>query len=764
MEASKIIICPQSLNKIFLSLKNKNPYLDITLFSLNELQKDLFGSVSNSAYKVLLTKTKFDLKTLKEIVALISRGIDVESHIDIKTVYTTLCDNNLIKFNKIIKQLFVNKEVEIYGYQSTNIELIHVLKELGCDNYSFHKLEEIIAEKETKILEFKTLDEEIRYTLTKIIDEDNKALQNNTKIMQKLIICNTNEYEGFMKYFANAYGVHLNFIDGEKISQTDLGKYILNQAKNNNDILNILLAKMSLLDEKENTICVQIINIIKEYLCIKRSEDNPQSSNSYVDNLFINLKYLLDSTYVVGQKFENEIMVSSSADFNPNIECYLLGASDVAFPSLKKNNCMYDDSFFVKNYINSSTIENNEIELLAEKFIKMPNVVQVSYFKMKGKDKVYPTNLISGDNVVIPKNIYIDYSENVAKAYLSKAIDIKKKYNEDTFDLNYLSLVQEEQKYDSSFSGIKPIDFKTISLSYTSMSNLFSCPFKFYLEYLLDLNEFEETFYTLLGKFVHKLFEMGEKYQFEKAYEIAYQELNLDAKLGDKDKLILSSEKSRIKEGYEYLRASIYAKNKSVNEHEYKKTYNVRENDKTLTVNGSIDNFVVLYPSNTIVIIDYKTGYYSLGDEVSNEAGLNLQLPFYSYMLGKDSDYSKYNISGIYFAPLIPKILNKNSKEYKDFYKLDGLTFISGQIDPAYLSKGSLKTETKTIDEYRKLVDKKVKEAETIIKSSKFNILPYKDKKQCACDYCEYKNICFRFNASENKYRDVREEDEDGDE
>ena len=42
-----------------------------------------------------------------------------------------------------------------------------------------------------------------------------------------------------------------------------------------------------------------------------------------------------------------------------------------------------------------------------------------------------------------------------------------------------------------------------LTLSYSSIDNYYKCAFKYYLNNILKIDEFEETFYTIIGSLFH---------------------------------------------------------------------------------------------------------------------------------------------------------------------------------------------------------------------------------------------------------------------
>ena len=173
---NKIIISPNSINRIFLSIRNKNPRLNFTIFDLPTLQKALFGDYNFSAINYLLSHTSYSLKDIKCFLNYISRGVNIDINDDIKKIYDLLIQNNLLTKDDLIKNLFKQYDVIIVGYSQENIELQNVLKILNVTNYQFLKIEDLIDTKKPQLLKFKNYDEEIRYVLNLIIIFDNCIL------------------------------------------------------------------------------------------------------------------------------------------------------------------------------------------------------------------------------------------------------------------------------------------------------------------------------------------------------------------------------------------------------------------------------------------------------------------------------------------------------------------------------------------------------------------------------------------------------------
>ena len=755
---NKIIICLRNVSRVFLSYRKENPTIDFTMFDLETLQRQIFGDYDNLTVNYLLQHTNYPLKSIRTILNYIVRGIGEEQGTkETQDIYKILIDNDLLVIDDLIKELFRHKDVVVVGYSKKNIELQHLLCKLDAKNVSYLELSDVIEQVKPTLLEFKTIDEEVRYVFNIILKEDNDRLSKGEPLSKKCIVCNNQEYSSYLKMYADKYKIKLYFNDGESIKDTSIAKELLSRA-------NALDTKdpFAFLSELHTPITYGGLDLIKpiqdlinNYLVCHDKKGNLLKDDDnnlvYVNNLYENLSILLDTLKIKGNHYSNEIIVLSSPEFNPYVDYYVLGAADSFLPRLSKNNELLDDSILIKNKLNPSIIKNIESSSEAEAFVNSKYIKHISYYQTKGKDNVFHTTIVSDEQVIKPNKLNYDYSPDIALAYYSKAKDIETKYNEATFDLAFFDELTNKNidlsTYDSSFKGLKQNNpDRMLSFSYSSINELYSCPFKYFVNHILHMGEFEEKYGSKLGTFAHLVFENVSSLDFEDAWDKAISKTNLDS-FSAKEKIFLNADKNLIKDAYINIQNRFYESGfVKESKTEYRKTYVIKDNE--LKINGSIDSFIIDNDDN-IVILDYKTGEYSKGNQESYELGLNLQLLMYSYMLSLDKQYNDKNIAGIYYCPVISKELNRKSKEYQDSLRLGGLTYnqvipVGSEFIVSY--KDSVKVP---LNDNLKLVERKILDASELVKESRFDVMP--NSKANPCKYCEYKDLCYKRNASTNK-------------
>lgn len=364
-----------------------------------------------------------------------------------------------------------------------------------------------------------------------------------------------------------------------------------------------------------------------------------------------------------------------------------------------------------------------------------------------------------------------NYSNLSNKINLSKKLDNYVKYGEIDEDLNLLYSSYEDidfMSFDNKFNGInknnlpKFIKDKLI-LSYTSMDNYYSCSFKYYLKNILKLEEYEETFAAFIGSLFHYI--LSKCFFPDFNFDLEFNNYIKNKNLNFKEKFYIKKLKedlifiiNTIKKQYMHMNfdKALYEDEIFVN---YDKSVKV-------TFKGYIDK--ILYKEcndyTYAVIIDYKTGNPDIN--LNNMIyGLNMQLPIYLYLTKNNKKLKNVKILGFY----LQKILNKPKDEEKreNSLKLQGYsidnenlleivddTYENSEIIESLKKKkdGTYSTYSKVIsedeiDKINSLTGKKIEEAIDDILNCKFDINPKKsDKKIYGCEYCKFKDICYRTN------------------
>ena len=364
-------------------------------------------------------------------------------------------------------------------------------------------------------------------------------------------------------------------------------------------------------------------------------------------------------------------------------------------------------------------------------------------------------------------NISYNESNNYNKLRLVSEKDENSKFGTITKDLLKLSSHYKDMKYSSFDNKYKQIDkykikeyFKNgLTLSYTSMNDYYMCSFRYYLDYILKVNKYEDTFEATVGTIFHKILSMCFESDIDviRTYESEIEKSNYEFSESEKfflsilkDELILVIETIKNQLSYTQLNKSMYEKEIII------------DVDKNLHIKfkGFIDKILYNeFNGQTIVaIVDYKTGNPNLN--INNSIyGLEMQLPIYIYLI--KNEIKDVKIGGFYLQKILNNITDKEKK--LDSLKLQGYTNsdldIIDKVDSSFNDSKiikSLRTSSKgfyayskiindeEIDILNKIVESKIKEASINILDSRFDINPKEmNNEVIGCKFCKYKDICF---------------------
>ena len=408
-----------------------------------------------------------------------------------------------------------------------------------------------------------------------------------------------------------------------------------------------------------------------------------------------------------------------------------------------------------------TSIENNIIE--KENTIKLIKNIKncIITYKLKTPfGTYYPSSIVEElNNEIIKEHNYnnITYSEINDKINLTKKLDNLIKYNIKDKELETLYENYEipYNTYDNKYTKIDKNNLleyinNKLLLSYSSMDNYYHCAFKYYINNILKLNPYEETIYTIIGSLFHHVLEKSLKNNDD--YKKYWDEYISTLTLTNKEKFIINNLEETCKFTVETIKKQL--EYSSLKETKYEEKIYINKNTK-ITFMGIIDKLMYKEENDKtlVAVVDYKTGSTSI-DLNKTIYGLSMQLPIYLY-LAKNSSFKNVTIAGFY----IQNILNK------DDLKLNGYSTskkeILEQFDSSYENSNVIKSmrttkegnfysysktlNDKEMDNLIDLVDKKIEEAGNNILEANFDINPKKiNGINIGCEYCTFKDICFK--------------------
>lgn len=753
IENNTLLIVPNSLKKNI--IKNIKEIVNYKIMSLDEFIKKYYFDYKIESIYFLMNKynIKYDIAKvyLKNIYY-----IDNKKYNDFKLdklveVKNYLEDNNLLIKNNLFKEYLKNKKIVVYGYKYIEKPFRDLLTSLNATY-----IEDTNTYNDQKLYEFKTSEEEIDFVISKIVELKEQGISlNNIKIIK-------NEYEDKIKdklYLygintpirINLYGTNIIKLYLDNIGKKDVFETIKNSINLNNDI--------------NMDIYNKLIDIINKYTFI----DDKESIKEIIINDFKNTDIIIN--------YKEQVEFINIEDNIEDNYIFLTGFNIGIYPSIIKDEEYITDNIKEQINLEKTSMINKKIKEYIINKIKCTKNIFITY-KTKEKQEYYISTLNEELKLNPIKNYKIPYYINLDnKLKLAKKLDnlYKYKYLDEDLDLLYSNYDINYNSYDNSYKIISR-NVDKIKLSYSSMDTYYKCGFKYYLDYVLKLNIYEETFEIMIGNLFHYVLSKAFKDDFN--FDACYSEYLKDKLLTDKEQVFLDNLKEELKLIIKIINKQLELI--SLDKALYEEEIIVNKNSKVTFV-GFIDKLMYkeTIDKTYVAIIDYKTGNPNLN--LNNIVyGLDLQLPVYLY-LTKNSKLKNVEILGFYLQKILNKEVNEDLKKSyielkEDNLKLQGYSLDKDLelLDKTYKDSnlikglkikndGSFTSNSKvlnkdTIDKIADLVDKKIDEASIGILNNRFNINPKSfNEENLSCKYCKYKDICFRKNEDINYLKEYKD-------
>lgn len=750
IENNSILVIPNTIkNKVIKELNKKT--LNIKIMSLNELiKKYTFDYNEKTIYHLMKKENiKYDIaKNYIENIYYIEdknyENIKLDKLVEIKKY---LEENNLLIYDNLFKKYIKNKKIYIY-YNYINKYEEKILNEIKKET-QVELLKHEYNNYTPVIHEFSNITEEITFIANKICE----LLEQNIDI-NKIKLVNVqdeyiNEIKKIFKFFNIPININKKYIYGTKIIQD-----FLNNIDNNIEkTLNYIQEKYNLKNETNNKIYNKLINILNEYTWCDNYKE--------IKELLINK--LKNTT--IEEKLNNAIEITNLENITDEYT-FILSFNQGIIPKIYKDEDYIDD--ITKQTLNIDTsIEKNMVE--KENTINLIKNIKncIITYKLKTPfSSFYPSSIIEEFKTeVIKEHKYnnITYSETLDKINLTKKLDNLIKYNikDELLETLYSNYEIPYNTHNNKYTKInknnllKYINNKLL-LSYSSMDNYYHCAFKYYINNILKLNPYEETFYTKIGTLFHDVLEKSLKNNDD--YKKYWDEHVNNLKLTNKEKFFINNLESTCKFTVETIKKQLEYISLDKTKYEEKIFINKDKTTK-ITFMGIIDKLMYKeeFDKTLVAVIDYKTGSTNI-DLNKTIYGLSMQLPIYLY-LAQNSGLKNVKIAGFYLQNIINKENDENNLKLNGYsssnkeilYKFDSSYENSNLIKSMRTkSDGDFYSYSKTLNEIEinnliKLVDKKIEEAADNILEANFDINPKKiNGINIGCEYCTFKDICFK--------------------
>ncbi len=766
-----LLIIPNNIkNKVLKKLSDSSILFNIKIMSLEEFRNKFYFSYDEKSIYYLMNKYGYKYSIAKEYLNSLyyvdESDYENEKLKFLKDLKLELGENKLLNIDYLFVDYIKNFKIIIYGYDYIN----KFYKKMFDKVEEYSSVEIIEKEKRSnknlKVYEFKNIEEEISFISQKIIDLIKSGVDIN-----KIFIANvSSEYYEVIKRIFKFYKLPISLDETNSIYSTTLITEFLTELKQMRSIessINRIVEKYNLENNENLDIFNKLVNICNKYNFEK------------VDDSIINcIEEELKNTNIKKLNLNNSVKCINIKDniFSDSEHIFIIGFNQGTIPKLYKDEDYLGDN--IKSLLNiETTTEKNIIEkqTISNIINKIPNLT-ISYKLISPFESYYPSSLIDELNMEIIKvdDEKYNYSNIYNKIQLSQKLDTMIKYNTIENNLNVLYSNYKDLdylKYDNKFTGINKDNLKKyldnkLLLSYSSIDNYFRCGFRYYINNILKLDKYEETFPQFIGNLFHdilsKAFEDNFNYEEEfnnyiKDKNLTNKELFLINKL--KDELLFVIETIKQNDKYSKLNEALYEQ----------KIYIDKSRDIKITFMGIIDKlkYKVDNDKTYVSIIDYKTG--NTPTNLNNTIyGLNMQLPIYLYLAKNYKQFQNVEFIGFYLQKVLNNEISvKGNEDYETLkrqaLKLNGYSVSDESLlelfDSTYKDSEVIKSmkmsskgfysyakvlNRKQIEKLTEVVDNNINNAIDGIMDAKFDINPKRvGQTNLGCEFCSYKDLCY---------------------
>lgn len=727
------LIITNNKKQILKELEKSKRLVNIKIMTCSEFLSSFFGTTDEKALYYLVKNHNYSYEVA---------NMYLNNFMYIDDIYKELSENNLIKYEPLFKSSLKRIVVE-------NIKLDpYVEKKLK--DYEIVYLEEQENKYVPKLYEYKNIEDEVNKVALSIL-----SLLKSVNIDKIHLVNVGDDYKKHLKRIFSFYNIPINLNEKKSLyGYKKVQEFIV--------FLDESIDKaLSILDDSD--ISKHIIDVINKY-----------AFTDIDDTVKYLIKEELKTKKINSKKINNAIDIVDINDIDSDDYYFILNCNQGVFPKIYKDEDYLSDKEKTKLGLLTSLDKNKFEKTKTLNIIHSYPNISLSYIKNNKGEEMYRSSILSDlsleDNMIDT----FDKSNIYNKIRLSYMLDDYIKFNIHDNNLDKLYYNYNDipyLKYDNKYKTIdnelfkKYIDNK-INLSYSSLNNFYKCKFRFYLNDILKLTEFEETFHTIIGNLFHHVLECAFKPNFD--FDKEFNNFIVDKELTYKEKFFIN----KLKEDLLFIIDVIKEQdeNSKLTNAYYEKRFAVNK-DKSIkvTFKGFIDKIKYQeFDGKTVVaIIDYKTGNPDINlDKVYY--GIDMQLPIYIYLV-KNSELINVEIAGFYLQHLLPKIENyEEGKDYyalrKNEYKLAGYSNSNRDIlelfDKNYVESTMIKSMGVTQkDEFKAIskvltdnqmdklvnhVDLKIDEAITDIEARDFSINPKQIGDFSGCEHCKFKDICYK--------------------
>lgn len=677
--------------------------------------------------------------------------------------YFIYLEDKVYQHEKLNQLVTIKKD--LLEKEMISLENIHLLNKKTIYTINNHPVPKMIQQTENielttlsnkpiHLVKTINLEETVYYALEKVID----LLENNLSI-NDIVILNSNQETTLLieKLFYDAH-IPVNLNESTKLNKIpDVIKLIRILKEDGFNASKTYLNE--LIQSKSNRKYVRkLINLYNHYL------DEDLSKHP---DILINI---LNNESISPDNYQNCINLYQLDEFNydPNKHYIVLNYTDHSIPLTSSQ------LHYLNDYELAELFYMSEIDIqvyLSKQTIHLLNKIDHLYLVYPEIEEFNLPNL-SLAREVVTENYQYTLKQKTYLNSLNQLNFAKDKYDFETYYLKnknleslYKNFNSRIIKYNHQFTGIRTDSLndllkKNNSITPYKLENYELCRFKYLLDNLLKLANYETTLSQFLGTLSHKVLE---EYTLDKSVDIGKL---IDEFKGFPEEISYKENifKQAIKQEMEHLLPEIDSLHDTTEFNQIQTEYQFKmpfKNDPDFLISGIIDKVMIKNLENgqrVFVLIDYKLGHKDFDmDKYSKK--IQLQLPMYLYAFKTSDNLIPlgffYQTTTLGRYKLAPKAIPKNfalkgivledkellTKFNPDLEVLQGITLTSKG-----LRKSKRLLTEKNLLEMQVNIENIISEMVSNLKLGKFDINPipsYGSKPSVSCEYCQHASICY---------------------
>lgn len=517
LENNMLIICPNEEKlKILEKLEQEDKLYNLKFMTKKEYLDNYFFTYKDNALLYLMKKYHYKVDVCKVYLNYLY-VIDEDKVFQnkklnfLQSLKKELKENGLLEYNPSFKDYIKNKRKLILNYPKLDLYERHAL-EVEEDT--------IPQEKELTVTEYKTMEDEVNGTALEIL----KLLKQNVNINKIYLTNVSKDYLYTIDRIFTYYKIPINLEMKYTIFGTKVVKDYLQEEK---------------LDlENNNKITKKLVSILNSLIDLK------DDSKEYKELLISKIK----SAGITSEEYKDAVQIKNlkNEEFMDDEYVFVLGLNQDNLPKLEKDTDFISDKDKKEVELYTTDEKNKQAKTsLINIFYSIKNLY-LSYKLQTPFQSMYPSSIIEEYKikVITPEEDTYKSSNLYNKLRLGSKLDTYNRYQEITpmlkelythYDIPY-------QTYDNSFKGINKNTYLEnlpfpLKLSYTSINSYNECKFKYYANYVLKLNTFEDTFAAFIGSLYHRILQLYKRPNFD--FEEEYQKYLEKRTLSLKEKVLL---------------------------------------------------------------------------------------------------------------------------------------------------------------------------------------------------------------------------------